>query len=63
MQFHEKVSFHRKSYFFDDFLLISFFSLNNKQKTLNIATLYFFPEKIINDLFFDVFRSINSILN
>ena len=40
--FTKKVSFHRKSKFFDDFLLISYFSLNNKQKTLNIATIYFF---------------------
>ena len=57
------VSFHQKSEFFDDFLLISFFSSNNIQKTLNIATIYFFSEKIINDVFFNVFRSINGILN
>ena len=43
--FTKKVSFHWKSEFFDDFLLISSFSLNNKQKTLNIATIYFFSEK------------------
>ena len=39
------VSFHWKSSFFDDILLISLFSSNNKQKTLNIATIYFFSEK------------------
>ena len=62
--FRKKVSFHRKSYFFDDFLLISLFSSNNKQKTLNITIIYFFSlKKIINDVFFNVFRSINGILN
>ena len=55
MQFHDKSFFHRKSQFFDDFLLILLFSLNNKQKTLNIATIYFFLKKIINDVFFNVF--------
>ena len=45
------------------FLLISMFSSNNKQKTLNIATIYFFLKKIINDVFFNVFMSINGILN
>ena len=59
--FTKKVSFHRKSYFFDDFLLISLFSSNNKQKTLNIATIYFFLKKIINYVFFNVFGSINGI--
>ena len=34
------------------------------QKTLNTATIYFFFwKKIINDVFFNVFRSINGILN
>ena len=64
MPFHEKkVHFHRKKEFFDDFMLISFFPLKNKQKTLNIATIYFFLKKIINDVFFNAFRSINGILN
>ena len=43
--FTKKVSFHRKSSFFDNFLLISLFSSNNKPKTLNIDTIYFFSEK------------------
>ena len=43
--FMKKVSFHRKSLLIDDFLLISLFSSNNKEKTLNIATIYFFSEK------------------
>ena len=60
--FTKKVSFHRKSSFFDDFFLISLFSSNNKEKTLNIATIYFFSEKIINVVFFNVFRCINFIL-
>ena len=60
--FTEKVSFHRKNEFFDDSLLISLFSSNNKQRTLNIARIYFFSEKKINDVFFNVFRSINGIL-
>ena len=63
MQFHDESSFHGKGAYCDDFLLISLFSSNNKQKTLNIATIYFFSEKIINDVFFNVFRSINGILN
>ena len=49
--------------FEDDYLLISFFLSNNKQKIVNIATIYFFSEKIIiKDVFFNVFRSINGIL-
>ena len=40
--FTKKVSFHRKSKIFDDFLLFSLFSSNDKQKTHNIAKLYFF---------------------
>ena len=47
---------------FDDFPLMSLFSSNNKEKTLNIATIYFFSEKIINDVVFNVFRSINCII-
>ena len=50
-------------FFFYDFLLISLFSSNNKQKTQNIAAIYFFLKKIINDVFFNVFRRINGILN
>ena len=62
--FTKKVSFHRNSYFFVvDCLLIYLYSSNNKQKTLNIAVIYFFQRKIINDVFFNVFRSINGILN
>ena len=38
------------------------FLSNNKQKTLSIATIYFFVKKIINDVFFNFFRSINGIL-
>ena len=34
-----------------------------KQKTMNIATIYFFLKKFINEVFFNVFRSINGILN
>ena len=61
--FTKKVSFHRKSEFFDEFLLISLFSKKYKQNTLNIATIYFFFwKKNINDVFFNVFRSINGIL-
>ena len=63
MPFNEKSFFSTKSEFFDDFLLISLFSSKNKQKTMNIATIYFFSEKIINDVFFNVFRSINGISN
>ena len=64
MQFHEKSFFSPKKIIFWLFLLISLFSSNNKQKTLNIATIYFFSEKkLINDVFFNVFRSINGILN
>ena len=62
--FTKKVSFHWKSYFFDNFLLISLFFSNNKQKNTEYChNIHFFPKKIINDVFFNVFRSINGILN
>ena len=41
----KKFPFTEKVNFFDDFLLISLFSSNNKQKTLNIPTIYFFSEE------------------
>ena len=61
----KKLSFHRKSEFFYDFLLIPLLSSKNKQKTLNITTIYIFFLKRNNKLrvFFNVFRSINGILN
>ena len=41
----KKFLFTEKVNFLMIFLLISLFSSNNKQKTLNIATIYFFSEK------------------
>ena len=61
--FTKKVYFHRKSSFFNDFLLFSLFSSNNNQKHWILPQFTFFSEKIINDVFFNVFRSINGILN
>ena len=63
MPFHEKGSFSSKKRIFDDFLIISLFSSKNKQKTMNNVTIYFLLKNIINDVFFNVFRSINGILN
>ena len=62
--FTKKVSFYRKSEFFDDFLLISLFSSKNKQKNTEYChNLLFLLKKVINDVFFNVFRSINGNLN
>ena len=63
--FTKKLPFHRKSEFFHDFFYYFIvFIKKNKQKTRNIATIYFLLEKkIINDVFFNVFRSINGILH
>ena len=58
----KKNGFHRKSKFYEDYLLISLFS-SKKRKILNIATIYYFSEKIINDVYFNFFWSINGILN
>ena len=59
----KKSFFSPEKLFFDDFLLISLFSSKNKEKTLNIATIYFFSEKKTNDVFLNVFRNIKGILN
>ena len=49
--------------FEDDYLLISFFLSNIKQKIVNIATIYFFSEKKNNTgRVFQRFRSIIGIL-
>ena len=61
--FTKRVSFHRKSEFFDDFLLFRCFHKKNKQKHWILPLYTFFLKKIINDVFFNVFRSINGILN
>ena len=62
--FTKKVSFNRTSYFFDDFLLISLFSSYNKQKKSEYChNIPFSLKKIINEVFFNVFRSIDGILN
>ena len=61
--FTKKVSFYRKSKFFEDFLLISLFSSKNKQRTLIIANILFFLKRNHNYVFFNIFRSINGILN
>ena len=60
MQFHEKSFFSPKKLFFDDFRLITFFSSKNTEYCHNIL---FFLKKIINDVYFSLFRSINVILN
>ena len=67
----EYLSFHEKKLLFTEevdfsinFFLFHCFHQKNKQKTLNIATIYFFFwKKIINDVIFNVFRSINGIFN
>ena len=45
------------------FCLFHCFHKKNKQKTMNIATIYLFLKNFINDVFFNVFRSINGILH
>ena len=45
------------------FCLFHCFNKKINKKTLNIATIKFLLKKIINDVFFNVFRSINGILN
>ena len=60
----------KKNFFSPKKLIFWWFSayfivfIKNKRKTLNNATLYFFlKKKIINYVFFNVFSSINGILN
>ena len=64
MQFHEKKFFSPKKLFFCWFS--AYFFLFIKQYTKNTEywhNILFFWKKIINDVFFNVFRSINGILN
>ena len=59
----KKILFTEKVNFLSIFCLFHFFSSNNNEKTLNIATIYFFLKKIINDVFLNVFSSTSGFLN
>ena len=63
MPFHEKSFFSPKKWIFRWFSAYFIVFIKKINKKMNIATIYFFLKNFINDVFFNVFRSINDILH
>ena len=60
--YHKKSSFLLEKWKFRWFSSYFIVFINNKQKTMNIATMYLLLKNFINDVFFNVIRNINGIL-